>query len=450
MSESVERLVIVSDFGSEWLGNKRELYVYLPSSYGYNKEQKYPVLYMHDGQHVFQADSAGDSWQMHQTADYLAKYGRMEEIIIVGIAIAPHQRLNEYFHDGPAIRQIFEPPFSGELYEKFVIQEVMPFINENFRTLIGPEHTAMMGSSAGGIVTYNIGFRNPHIIGNIAVLSPFFVQTVFDEGTLKEQVFYERYGTHKKLKIWIDMGDAEGLFLPKYAAEEAAALVRDGFVPDEDLMLLIDPGAGHSQKDWAARAHAPLLYFFGTTGKPTSAVIYGDGVVGILGPQISLYPVVHYESGFMHTPMTGNYTVEHPELLDVLPGGMLKAKASGVTSVTFDYKGITVHKEITVVDKLPAHVKVTIHVDVPDDTPVYPRIYAGIELQRTSEHRYEGTAMIPRGLTFTFRIARGFGLHEKNRDNSPMHSRSFTALSDLDLYYKVEAWEDHLFVPQQC
>ncbi|UNK17557.1 alpha/beta hydrolase-fold protein [Paenibacillus sp. N3/727] len=442
MGKSMDRLIVVTEFESSWLDNKRKLYIYLPPSYRHNKDRRYPVLYMHDGQHVFQADAAGASWEMHQTADRLALEGKIEEIIVVGIAIAPHQRLNEYFHDGPGIRQVFDPPFSGELYEQCVIQEIIPYINENFRTLTGPEHTAMMGSSAGGIVTYNIGFRNPQIFGKIAVLSPYFVHTVFEEGTLKEQPFYQRYDSHPNLKVWMDMGDAEGLFMPKYASEEAVALIRDGFVPDDDLMLLIHHGAGHSQKDWAARVHAPLLYFFGTLGQTETAVIYGDEVIGIQGPDAILYPVVHYDSGFMHTPMTGEYTVKHPELLDVLPDGTLKAKAPGVTTIIFEYNGVKAHKKITIVEKVQEYVKVSIRVDVPDDTPSYRSIYAGIELLRAGEYTYEGSAQIPRGLTFTFKIARGFGQHEKNKDGSPMRSRSFTALKNLDLYYCVQAWED--------
>ncbi|MGV2805856.1 alpha/beta hydrolase, partial [Clostridium perfringens] len=167
--------------------------------------------YMHDGQHVFSADERGGSWDMHVTADRLGSEGRMQEIIIVGIATVPHQRLNEYFHDNPRMHQVFDPPFAGERYELFIIEEVLPYINENFRTLKGPEHTAMMGSSAGGIVTYNIGFRRPDVFGSIAVMSPYFVKAYFDaQGELKEYPFSERYGTHPNLKVWLDMGGAEG------------------------------------------------------------------------------------------------------------------------------------------------------------------------------------------------------------------------------------------------
>ena len=144
------RMVEIADFPSVSLSNTRSLYVYLPPSYHENTEKHYAVLYMHDGQHVFSSDERGGSWDMHVTADRLVSEGRMEEIIVVGIATVPHQRLNEYFHDNPRMHQVFDPPFAGERYETFIIEEVMPYINQNFRTLRGPEHTAMMGSSAGG------------------------------------------------------------------------------------------------------------------------------------------------------------------------------------------------------------------------------------------------------------------------------------------------------------
>ncbi|MGG4105697.1 alpha/beta hydrolase-fold protein [Paenibacillus lautus] len=435
------RMVEIADFPSVNLSNTRSLYVYLPPSYHENTEKHYAVLYMHDGQHVFSADERGGSWDMHVTADRLVSEGRMQEIIIVGIATVPHQRLNEYFHDNPRMHQVFDPPFAGERYELFIIEEVLPYINENFRTLKGPEHTAMMGSSAGGIVTYNIGFRRPDVFGSIAVMSPYFVKAYFDaQGELKEYPFYERYGTHPNLKVWLDMGGAEGIFMEKYAREEAARLIQDGFVPGKDLMLFLDPGAAHSQSDWAGRAQAPLLYFFGDIGEPTSIKLHGDGVVGVKGPVKQLNPVITYDSGFVQTLMNGTYHVEEPEWLTLLPNGTLKPRIPGSTRVTLQMGGLSADKEITIVEELPELVKIAIQVKVPPSTPASPTIYAGFEIPYCGDGLYRGSAMVPHGLSFTFKVSRGFGLHEKIGDPE-VKRRSFTASSEMELLYEVEDWD---------
>ncbi|ANA79220.1 alpha/beta hydrolase [Paenibacillus glucanolyticus] len=435
------RMVEIADFPSVNLGNTRSLYVYLPPSYHVNTEKRYAVLYMHDGQHVFSADVTGESWEMHETADRLVSEGRMEEIIIVGIATVPHQRLNEYFHDNPRMHEVTDPPFAGEQYEAFIIEEVMPYMNATFRTLQGPEYTAMMGSSAGGIVTYNIGFRRPEIFGSIAVMSPFFVKTEFDtEGQLQEYPFYQRYGTHPNLRIWLDMGGAEGVFMEKYARVEAERLIHDGFVPGEDLMLFLDPGAGHSQRDWAGRAQAPLLYFFGHIGEPASIQLHGDSVVGINGPLKQLNPVITYTSGFVQTLMNGTFHVEDPDVLRVWPDGSITPRALGSTRMFLQYGGLTADKEMRVVDEMPEFVKVTVQVKVPPSTPPYPSIYAGFELPYCGEGLYRGSAMIPHGLTFAFKVSRGFGLHEKI-GTSGLNRRSFTASSEMDLFYEVEDWD---------
>jgi len=437
-----ERLVEIPHFPSEILGNTRSLFVYLPPDYHENSERRYAVLYMHDGQHVFSADAAGESWDMHVTADRLVAEGRMDGILIVGIATVPDQRLNEYFHEHPNMHRAFKPPFAGERYEAFVIDEVMPYINRTFRTLTGPEHTAMMGSSAGGIVTYNIGFRRPDVFGHIAVMSPYFVKADFDkEGELREIPFYRRYGTHPKLRVWLDMGGAEGTFMEKYAREEAERLVADGFVPGEDLMLYLHPGAGHSQSDWAARAHAPLLYFFGRIGEPEALEICGDDIVGVKGLLKRINPVVTYTSGFVQTAMRGTYTVLDPQLLEVKPDGTLIAKSPGTTRVIVQYGNCTADKEITIVDALPERVNVTVTVKVPASTPPYPSLYAGIEVKPAGDGLYKGSAMIPHGLTFTFKVSHGFGRHERLKPDSGITRRSFVASSDQELYYEVEDWE---------
>lgn len=126
------RMVEIADFPSVNLGNTRSLYVYLPPSYHENTGKHYAVLYMHDGRDVFSADERGGSWDMHVTADRLVSEGRMQEIIIVGIATVPHQRLNEYFHDNPKMHEVFDPRLPVNATNYLLLMKLYPISTRTF------------------------------------------------------------------------------------------------------------------------------------------------------------------------------------------------------------------------------------------------------------------------------------------------------------------------------
>lgn len=134
-------------FHSEYLNNDRELFVYLPPSYQREPNRRYPVLYMHDGQNIFHPAFNGYSWNVHAAADRLIAERRMEEIIIVGISNMGMERADEFTHDLEGVRyqdDKFPVQPRGHLYERFLIEEVKPYVDALFRTQPEPEHTALM------------------------------------------------------------------------------------------------------------------------------------------------------------------------------------------------------------------------------------------------------------------------------------------------------------------
>ncbi|MNP10657.1 hypothetical protein D3C76_1028130 [compost metagenome] len=207
-------------------------------------------------------------------------------------------------------------------------------------------------------------------------------------------------------------------------------------------MYFLDLEAGHSQKDWSRRIHSPLIYFFGTVGNPQSVVLTGEQIVGIQGPPVQLNPIITYDSGFFRSVLTGIYEVEHPSLLEVSSDGILLAKQPGTTHVTFIYEGMQSSIEVTVVNQLSEYVTVAIEVNAPENTPKDATLYAGINLQKSEDRIYKGTMQLPRGLTFQFKVSRGFGLHEKNLDGTTIKNKIFKTSQNLNLKYIVEAWED--------
>ena len=132
---SVGRLVQVNNFYSPQLRNYRSLIIYLPPSYSENIFKRYPVLYMHDGQNIFQASTAfgGVEWGVDETANRLVQYGLMDETLIVGIYNTGANRIYEY-------TPCCDPTYGGggaNLYERFVIDTVKPWIDSRYRTLTG-------------------------------------------------------------------------------------------------------------------------------------------------------------------------------------------------------------------------------------------------------------------------------------------------------------------------
>ena len=161
------------DFRSEVLDNERTIYVYTPPDYvdgddGEDGEQRYPVLYLQDGQNLFHPEKAafGVEWKAGETADELLASGKIEPVIIVGIANTP-ERGEEY-----------TPPDFGvagraDEYVEFLTEELKPFIDKNYRTRAEePAGTGIGGSSLGGLISLYACMAAPEVFGKCAALSP--------------------------------------------------------------------------------------------------------------------------------------------------------------------------------------------------------------------------------------------------------------------------------------
>lgn len=443
------KIITLANVYSKLLDISRDVYVYLPPSYEKAKNRRYPVLYAQDGQHMFASDAKGDSWEMHQTAERLSREGRMNEVIIVAVSSISDQRAAEYFHDHPGVREAFHTTCKGELYERFLIEELKPMIDSKFRTLPDREHTAMIGSSAGGLVSYHIAFRRPDVFGQVAILSPFLVQTVVNEpgyGTSKQEPVYEQKLYHSYpvkppgLRVWVDIGGAEGLIMPRQVRIFVDELIASGFTPGEDLMFLLDEEAGHAQTDWAKRLHNPLLYLFGEIGHPRSLKLAGRGRVGLQGHRVWLYPKVTYDTGFEISLLQAEYTVAPPEVLGVGSDGLIVPLAEGEAEIAVNFGGLADSMRIEVIPELSDHVQIEISVTVPPSTPADARIHAGFEIPKVRDGFYQGSFLLPRDLGFEVKVSRGFGFHERRET-----SRRFDTSEPVRLHFIVEEWEDDPF-----
>lgn len=347
LKEQNARLIEVENFHAKQLNNERSLHIYLPPSYYTDAGKRFPVLYVQDGKSVFgYSDWSKESLGMHVTADKLIVEKKMKEIIIVGIDNIGEERINEYAHwDGIDMGKPVEG--KGLLYEDFVINDVKPFIDHNFRTMSDRGNTALMGASIGGLVTFNIGFRHPETFSKLAMMSPYFG---WGDGKLYSELERGAYKEKRPVKLWIDVGSTEFDFM-SMAAAVISDLRKNGYQDYDELAVYEAPGGEHSERFWAERVEPVLLYFFGDIGKPQSVALYMEKEVSISKMMYeNINAVVTYNSGFKLTDIKGNYKVEKPGLLLIGTYGRLRPLEEGITRVTFlSSMGLEANGKITVV-----------------------------------------------------------------------------------------------------
>jgi len=244
-------------FASRFLSDKRDLIVYLPPGYDADRRRRYPVLYLHDGQNLFDAATAfvpGQDWHVNATAGELIKRGDIEPLIIVGIYNTGEHRIHEYT---PTRDRRQRAGGDAALYGQMLTEEVKPFIDREYRTLPGAADTGLGGSSLGGLVTLYLGLLYPQTFGRLAVLSP----SVWWDGRVILRIV-RMTQPKPPLKIWLDIGTDEGKKTVLDARALRNELVRAGWIIGDDLRYFEIPDAGHNEAAWASRVGPFLKYLF--------------------------------------------------------------------------------------------------------------------------------------------------------------------------------------------
>ncbi|WP_080832832.1 alpha/beta hydrolase [Cohnella massiliensis] len=442
-------IVTIDGFYARRLNNERRIFVYLPPGYEEGEQKRYPVLYMHAGQRAFAPARPGtESWNIHEAADRLIEAGNIEEIIIVAIAHVRPVTSNEYYHFKAPAAEADHIACSGLDYEHFLIHDLKPYIDRRFRTLTDPGNTGLIGSSAGGLSTYHTGFRNPDVFGKLIMLSPYFVKAWLDETgkpNLCEETLYRPYPGKRPLKLWLDIGDAEGLFLPRHVRQVVDELTAEGYRCGEDVGYLVKPEAAHQEKDWGERAHLPLLFMFGRRPERIAALeLHGRDRVGLNERKLRINAIARYDNGLELSLLDAEYAVADPDVLEVERDGTIVPKKPGATTVTLKADGLHAAREYRVEAELSEFVQVAMIAEIPPEPSPPESIYGGMgmKLVRGANGRYAGSFLVPRGTGYRFRFTRGFRKFETAADGSALPNRAFRADNDLVLHYKVERWEE--------
>jgi predicted alpha/beta superfamily hydrolase len=244
---------LLSAVYSPELDNCREILVYLPPGY-WGSLAHYPVIYMHDGQNLFDAaTSFAGEWEVDETLDQLSEEGI--EAIVVGIPNLGPERPHEY---SPFVDRIYGGGH-GDQYINFIADTLKPLIDDAFRTRPGREQTAIFGSSLGGLISLYGFFHRPDTFGMVGAMSPSL-------GFAGEAIFpYIRCVQYTPGRIYIDSGTAE-VRRPQWAElpilsrlfksqtlRLARQLIKKGYTPNTEIHLVEEDGGKHNEVAWRRR-----------------------------------------------------------------------------------------------------------------------------------------------------------------------------------------------------
>jgi len=236
------------EFYSRFLKNERDIIVWLPYSYK-NDSRKYPVLYMQDGQNLFNPRTAflGYDWKVDETMAALIELKKIQEVIVVGIYNS-RDRMDEYnwFSD------------KGKSYASFIIRELKPFIDDHYHTYPDSKNTAIMGSSLGGLISFQLAWNYPGIFGKAGCLSNSFW---VDECEVFRMIKYDPVKL-KDIRLYLDCGTEERQLINDNT-KMYRYLKKIGYTTGENLYWHVEEGGKHTEYDWARRLHLPLKFLFG-------------------------------------------------------------------------------------------------------------------------------------------------------------------------------------------
>jgi predicted alpha/beta superfamily hydrolase len=244
---------------SDLLGGDRQVIVFVPEGYDSNPERRYPVLYMQDGQNLFDPTTSyvpGKDWRVDQTAQKLIRDSKIEPLIIAGIYHAGEKRVDEYTPTKDSKRNGGQ----ADKYLKALTEEIKPFIDREYRTHTCAWNTALAGSSLGGLFTLYAGLECPEVFGKLAAMSP---SAWWDRRYIVRAV--ERLPIKSRQSIWLDIGTAEGAGTIADIRALRDALEEKGWTEHADLHYLEAKDAPHDEAAWAARVGPMLEFLFPVT-----------------------------------------------------------------------------------------------------------------------------------------------------------------------------------------
>lgn len=217
----------------EKLRRRRRVWAFLPSDYCENTDKRYPVIYLNDGQNVFEGWKAafGKGWDAHLTMGGLAG-----QHILIGVEHGKRYRKSEYVPFDPFGQLSFE----GNAYSDFVANELKNYVDKTLRTRPERQFTAIVGSSLGGLNALFTGFKHQDVFSKVGVFSP----SLWASPAILPLI--ERIGKHYETKFYLSVGSKEGRYTVDHVHRLNKTLLSAGF----STQLNEVPNGQHNETLW--------------------------------------------------------------------------------------------------------------------------------------------------------------------------------------------------------
>ncbi len=277
------KIIKIDNFKSKYV-KPRNVEIWLPAEYAANPKQQFPVLYMHDGQNVFNPKTAMGNvpWKAGDTAQRLIGKKEIQPVIIVAIWCTD-ARYYEYFpekaaayltdedrqqmDDAAAKMGVAKNEFLGDEYLKFMVEELKPFIDKSYRTLNDAPNTSVCGSSMGGLISFYAMCEYPDVFGQAACISTHW-PILFDNKNMAPSnavrgYFKEHLPSPANHRIYFDHGTTtldEYYGVHQKVMDEIMAAA--GYIPGKNWVTRKFEGAGHSEAFWQERFDVALKFLY--------------------------------------------------------------------------------------------------------------------------------------------------------------------------------------------
>ncbi len=278
------KLVRFENFQSKFV-DSRTVDVWLPENYIDSK--KYAVLYMHDGQMLFDSSSTWNKqeWNVDEHIGNLLKSEKLEDCIVVGIynngskrhlEFTPQKALENFLSKSELDSTIVEignlvkrpnTPLLADNYLKFIVKELKPFIDKNYSTYKDKKHTSIMGSSMGGLISMYAVCEYPNVFGSAACLSTHW-PLIFRKGNPGTEAIFKYLNSNipsvkKKNRFYFDCGTATLDALYPEFQSRADFIFKSKSYKSNQFESRIFPGEEHTEKAWSKRLDIPLFFLLG-------------------------------------------------------------------------------------------------------------------------------------------------------------------------------------------
>ncbi len=273
-------------------GRTRRIWLYVPPDYTTNTTRRYPVLYMHDGQNLFdRATSFSGEWQVDEALNTLFGQGD-RGAIVVGIDNGGTSRLDEY---SPWRNTTYNAGGEGAAYTQFLVQTLKPYIDANFRTLTDRDNTAIAGSSMGGLISMYAAMQYPQVYSKVGIFSPafWFAPECFTHA--------QTQGRRQPMRFYFVAGQNESTSMVSDMRRMTNILQSAGYVENQDYKLLAPADGAHSEWFWAREFPAAYQWLFRAAATPTTDLDLQNNT-------LSVYP--NPADSILHLQLNENTTLE--------------------------------------------------------------------------------------------------------------------------------------------